>query len=190
MPHVMSGTYPSDEERETERFMTAFKAKDLATYEFVTATAQLLNAKVRAHYSPARSPHCTPRHEHIVWQLFNHNWMMDVQWVGDQTGGSEEEWTAHFAKLADRISEARERGDKQWGDESPLNVGQAAHLAQFAGFQNAAQQSMQNQYASYQNQMGQQHASVAGNAQTGSLMGAGGNSSQAQALRSLLGVGQ
>ena len=170
-----------DGEHVTQGILADFKAKDQSTGEFASATSQLLNARIRAAYSPNRAPRCSPIHGYIVWQLFNHNWMVDVQWVGDATGGSEEEWTSHFAKLANRISEARERGDKQCGDESdprPLTAGMIHQAQQMLGQQAVAQ-----------SQWGQQHASLAGQQQSSSAMGAGGRSAKAHPLRRLLGMG-
>jgi hypothetical protein len=125
---IASAGYQLDDDHVTRGILNGFELKDKATYEFAATTAQLLGARIRASWSPNRSPRCTPR-AGIVWQLFNHNWMVDVQWVGDATGGSEEQWTARFAELADLISKAREDGDKQYGDEPERPAAPAAALA-------------------------------------------------------------
>lgn len=190
-PAQMGSTHPeSDEDRTARYFLDGFKAKDASTYEFAQATAQLLSAKIRASQSPNRSPHCTPRHEYVVWQIFNHNWMVDVQWVGDATGGSEEEWTKHFAKLADRISEARERGDKQWGDEPPPTQfsGYAQALGQFAQHAQQAGINQQAMASSLMNSLGLHNASLAGQSQAGMSSHTGGGASQNAAAGGFLGL--
>jgi hypothetical protein len=167
-------SYDLDGEHVTQGILKTFELADKDTFEFAAATAKLLNARIRARWSPNRAPRCAPKHEHVVWQLFNHNWMVDVQWMGDKTGGSEEEWTKQFAKLADRISEARANGDKQYGDEPSV----LAHAQQY-------QQAQMGHAA-----QGIGHvSSQSGFAQGGGLTSPGGNTAEAGSLGHSLGVG-
>jgi hypothetical protein len=151
---VLGSMHVSSIQSVSDGILTMFRKENLELYDYVMATAQLLGASVHATWSPhQRLIHTAVRRKNgIVWQLFNHNWMVEVQWMASYEGGDEADWIKHFGSLADMIAEARASGAPQHGDEPPITtLQQAAYANQQAMGQQMAKH-QQQQYANQWNQ--------------------------------------